>query len=164
MNIHVISAVGTGSTLLSSFDNVLQKAGVCNYNLIILSSIIPPGSKIVKTVRYITPPEHFGYKLYVIKAEIRSDEAGKYITAGIGWYQLDDGRGFFVEHELKGEIKEAVQSEIQARIINSLKDLCLFRDVRFEPKWIKSAVSIVHIKDSPTCALALAVYKSEGWK
>lgn len=164
MDIHVVSATGEGRTLLSAFDHALQKAGVCNYNLITLSSIIPPGSRIIKTTTYITPHQEFGYKLYVIKAEMRSQEKGEYICAGIGWYGLEDGRGFFVEHELKGKSKSQVQSEIQDRIMYSLGDLCAFRGVFFKKNHVKSSIAIMRVKDRPACALVLAVYTSERWK
>ncbi len=163
MDIKVVCGVGRGKTTLSAFDSALKDAGVYNYNLIVLSSIIPPDCVISKIKRYVTPPEEYGYKLYVIKAEIRSEEAGKYIAAGLGWYQLEDGRGIFVEHEIKGETRVAVESEISLRIKNSLKDLAKFRNIRFDESKAKSVVSIAHIKDKPTCALVLAVYQSEGW-
>lgn len=164
LEIKVVCGVGTGKTTLSAFDSALKDAGVYNYNLIALSSIIPPNCTVSKTRRYETPLEEYGHKLYVIKAEIRSDEAGKYIAAGLGWYQLEGGRGIFVEHEIKGETRIAVESEIALRIKNSLKDLAKFRNIKFDESKIHSAVSIAHIKDKPTCALVLAVYQSEGWE
>lgn len=164
MEIKIVCGVGSGKTILSSFDSALKDAGVYNYNLITLSSIIPPGSKVNKIRRYKTPYLEYGHKLYVVKAEYRSEEAGKFIAAGIGWYQLEDGRGIFVEHEIKGETKVAVESEINLRIINSLKDLAKFRGFRFvEPK-MRSAIALTQIKDSPTCVLTLAVFQSEAWE
>lgn len=164
MEIKVVCGVGTGKTTLSAFDNALKDAGVYNYNLIALSSIIPPNCTVSKVKRFETPPEEWGYRLYVIKAEIRSEEAGKFIAAGLGWYQLEDGRGLFCEHEIKGETRVAVESEIKLRIKNSLKDFCKFRGLKFNESKIHSAVSITQIKSSPTCVLVLAVYQSEGWK
>jgi arginine decarboxylase len=163
MELSVMTSVGEGTTLLSAFDAALQNAGVCNYNLIPLSSVIPPRAKVVKRPQYKTPPSEFGHKLYVVKAEIRSNELGKYIAAGIGWYQLEDRRGFFVEHEVMGETNVAVKSEIYQRIKNSLKDLCKHRKIKFNEKNVQSAVSIAKIKNKPTSALVLVVYKSEGW-
>ena len=164
MEIKVVCGVGSGRTTLSAFDNALKDAGVYNYNLIALSSIIPPGSKIIKIKRYKTPYHEYGHKLYVIKAEIRNEETGKFIAAGLGWYQLEDGRGMFVEHDIKGETKIAVESEIAGRIENSLKDLCKFRNIRFDLKNVRSATSITQIKDHPTSVLVLAVFQSEGWE
>ena len=40
------TATGTGRTLLAAFDDALLAAGVANFNLITLSSVIPPGSSI----------------------------------------------------------------------------------------------------------------------
>ncbi len=164
MDIQVICGVGSGRTTLSAFDAALKDAGVYNYNLITLSSIIPPGSIVSKMKRYNSPHAEYGHKLYVIKAEIRSEEAGKFIAAGLGWYQIEDGRGMFVEHEIKGETRLAVESEIESRISRSLKDLCRFRHIKFDPQKAKSATSITQIKDHPTSVLVLAVYQSEGWE
>ena len=164
IGIKIVESAGEGSTLLSAFDNALQNAGVSNYNLIRLSSIIPPNSKVTKIPHYQTPPAEFGYKLYNVMAEMRSSEAGKYLAAGIGWYQLDDNRGFFVEHELIGETNIAVKSEIDQRIRNSLRDMCKFRKIEFNNKSVKTAISIVKVKNKPACALVLAVYKSESWE
>lgn len=164
LNIKIVKAIGEGSTLLSAFDNALRNGGVSNYNLIRLSSIIPPNSKITKINQYETPPEEFGHRLYVVMADIRSNQAGKYIAAGIGWYQLEDGRGFFVEHEIIGETKVAVKSEIDSRIQNTLRDMCKFRKIEFKDKLVKSSISLAKIKDKPTCAQVLAVYQSEGWE
>lgn len=164
MNIQVVGSVGEGSTLLSSFDNALQNAGVSNYNLIPLSSVIPPNSKITKITRFQTPSSEFGYKLYLVMAEKRSNQTGKYIAAGIGWYQLDGGRGFFVEHEVVGETKVAVKSDIDLRIRNTLKDMCKFRKITFDISLVRKAVSITKVKGKPACAMVLAIYKSEGWE
>ncbi len=164
MDIKVVCGIGSGKTILSAFDSALKDAGVYNYNLITLSSIIPPGSKVSRIRRYKTPVSEYGHKLYLVKAEYRSEEVGKFIAAGIGWYQLEDGRGIFVEHEIKGETKVAVESEINLRIINSLKDLAKFRNIKFNESNIKSTISLTQIKDHPTCVLALAVFQSESWE
>lgn len=164
MNIKVVCGVGEGKTQLSAFDHALKNVGVYNYNLIILSSIIPPGSKVEKIIQYESPKKEYGHKLYVVKAEMRSAEVGKFIAAGIGWYQIKDGRGIFVEHEIKGETKVAVESEINLRIINSLRDLARFRGIKFDESKIQFAIALTQVKNKPTCALALAVFQAEGWK
>lgn len=164
MDIFVVAGVGKGKTILSAFDAALKDAGVYNYNLITLSSIIPPQSRVSKIKRYEPGSEEYGHKLYVVKAEYRSEEVGKFIAAGVGWYQLQDGRGMFVEHEIKGETRVAVESEINLRIKNSLKDLAKFRNIKFDEQKVHSASAITKIKDHPTCVLVLAVYKSESWE
>lgn len=163
MQIQIVTSTGEGKTLLSAFDNALQNAGVSNYNLIVLSSIIPPQSTIVRKKSYVTPPEEFGHRLYVVRAEMRSNETGKFIAAGVGWYLLDDGRGFFVEHELVGDTKVAVEYDIENRIRNSLSDMCAFRHIRFVKEMVQTAIAIKQVDGQPACALAVAVYRSEPW-
>lgn len=164
MKISVVRGSGIGKTQLSAFDAALKDAGVYNYNLITLSSIIPPGTTVVKIPRYKTPHQEYGHKLYVVKAERRSNEVGKYIAAGIGWFQTEGGKGVFVEHEIIGETDVAVESEIKLRIENSLRDLCEFRGFRYDEKHTRSSIQMTRITKNPTCVLILAVYQSEGWE
>ena len=165
MIIHVVSGKGEGTTLLSAFDNALEDAGVYNYNIVPLSSIIPPQSKVVKEYRFKAPADEYGHRLYVVKAEIRSAETDKFIASGLGWYQFgDDNRGVFVEHETKGDTAKIVRSEIEFRIKHSLKDLCRFRNVPFHENRIRSLISVAEIKSLPTSVLVMAAYQSEGWK
>ena len=42
MNIYVSSGIGYGQTKLAAFDAALNEAGIANFNLIKLSSVIPP--------------------------------------------------------------------------------------------------------------------------
>lgn len=164
MTIKVVKGIGEGKTELSAFDGALKDAGVYNYNLVQLSSVIPPGSKVEVSDAYETPEGEWGHKLYIVKAEMRSNEAKKFIAAGVGWYQLDDGRGLFVEHEIIGDTDIAVKSEIKYRISSSLKDLCNFRGIEFHDNKMKSVISVTRVGAKPACALVLAVFESEGWK
>lgn len=164
MKIQIVSAAGEGSTLLSAFDSALQNAGVSNYNLIRLSSVIPPKSTVEKITQYNTPESEFGNKLYVVMADSRSNKAGKFIASGVGWYQLEDNRGFFVEHEAIGETKLSAQTEITSRIKNTLIDMCKFRKIAFDEKKVHSSICLTKVNNKPACALVIAVYQSEGWK
>lgn len=163
MTISVVSGVGQADTLLSSFDDALQKCGVYNYNIIPLSSVIPPKSDIVELDFYRTPEKEYGHRLYVVKADMRSDHAGKVIAAGIGWYQWGDKRGVFVEHETIGSTQATVEDEMNFRIAHSLKDLCQFRGIPFNPDMVGKRIATAQVKDKPTSVIALAVYKSQSW-
>jgi len=164
MQIRVVSATGTGYTTLSAFDNALKSAGVYNYNIIALSSIIPPRSKVTKEDRIDMDPGEFGWRLYVVKADIRSRELNKVIAAGLGWYLLDDGCGLFVEHTIETvSPMDVAEDEVKVKIHTSLADLCAFRDVQFDKKKVHSSVAVCQVTSRPRCALALAVYKAEPW-
>lgn len=164
LKIKVVKGSGEASTPLSAFDGALKDAGVYNYNLITLTSVIPPGAKVTKSDKFKTPDNEWGDKLYCVMAEERSNQAGKHIAAGIGWYQLEDGRGLFVEHHLIGDTRLAVESELHFRIKNSLKDLCKFRNIEFHDKKMDYEVSINQVNGHPASVLVIAVYQSEGWR
>lgn len=164
MKIQIITSKGEGSTLLSAFDHALQNAGVSNYNIIVLSSIIPPQSELIRIDKYVTPPEEFGYRLYVVRAEQRSDKIGSAIAAGIGWYQLDDNRGFFVEHETESQSEEEVRYVVQHRIHSSLRDMCKYRKIEFDETKVNVALSSASVTNHPACVLAIAIYQSEKWE
>lgn len=162
MNIYITTGKGHGKTLISAFDASLKNAGVYNYNLIQLSSIIPPKS-VIKLQKYKASPSHYGDRLYIVRAEYRSRESGKYIGAAVGWYQLSDGRGVFVEHEDIGETKEAVESTLKQEVHDSLKDLLKSRKYPIIEKKLRSKVNIIQVKDAAACVQVIAVFKSEPW-
>lgn len=164
MKIYIVSAIGEGETPLSAFDSALQKTGVYNYNLLPLSSVIPPNSELVMSEQYNSPEHEYGHKLYVVKAEMRSDHVGKWVGAGLGWFQLADGRGVFVEHETTGDTEDVVRSILTKSITRSVSDLCTFRGYEFTQEDIKMHIVAGEVKLHPVCALALAVYQSEGWR
>ena len=114
MRIYVAPGIGTGPTKLSAFDAALNDAGVANYNLIRLSSVIPPNATIVATDPTIRPqaiPGDWGDRLYVVMAEKRVDTPNTEAWAGIGWVQdKASNKGLFVEHEGESEKPSAATS------------------------------------------------------
>ena len=75
--IYVSSGIGNGQTKLSAFDATLWNAGVANFNLIKLSSIIPPYSQIKIQNLKDNGVKNFGDKLYVVLACKRESEKGR---------------------------------------------------------------------------------------
>src|SRR5262245_36782131 len=89
--------VGEGPTPLAAFDAALVDAGVANYNLIGLSSVIPPAATLVRE-RHVAPAADYGRRLYVVMSQMREGRPGHVAHAGIGWIQDPaSGRGLFVE-------------------------------------------------------------------
>lgn len=163
MKIYITTGVGFGKTPISAFDSALKDAGVYNFNLITLSSVIPPGSEVVFN-NIPVKPEEWGNKLYCVKAEMRSRDSGRFIGAALGWYQLEGGKGVFVEHEEVGETEESVQLSLEQEVRNSIKDLCENRNIEFDEKKMGSKIRITQVKEQPASVLVVAAYKSEGWK
>jgi len=98
MNIQIAAGTGTGPTKLAAFDVALKEAGIANYNLIRLSSIVPPESKIKVYDGPITEQQGtWGDRLYVVMADMRVDTPNVEAWAGIGWVQdQKTGKGLFV--------------------------------------------------------------------
>lgn len=156
MKIQITQGVGSGPTQLAAFDKALNEAGVANFNLIYLSSVIPPGSKIINTKNPKIDGD-WGDKLYIVKAEQRTSKRHEEAWAGIGWVQdPKTGKGLFVEHE--GHTKAEVIGNIEA----SMNSLLKHRRAKFGS--INMKVIGVKCQDQPVSALVVAVFESESWK
>jgi arginine decarboxylase len=155
--IEVASGVGSGPTRLAAFDAALQSAGVGNFNLIILSSVIPPGTAVTSIDEALSNPDaEWGDRLYVVMAEMRVDQPGQQAWAGVGWTQeQESAKGLFVEHE--GHSEAEVRSDLQA----TLTSIAGSRDELFGP--CEYAVQGTVCRDEPACALVVAVYGSAPW-
>jgi arginine decarboxylase len=157
MNIQISGGIGLGPTELAAFDQALVHAGIANYNLIYLSSVLPPSSKVtVVEGRPKRPDGTWGDRLYVVIAQKRISQRNQEAWAGIGWMQDPKTKqGLLVEHEGHSE------SEVKADIHHTLIALARNRNMQFgHPK-----MHVVGTKctDLPTCALVVAVFESESW-
>lgn len=166
LRITVVSAVGCGQTGLSAFDAALWRCGVHLYNLLPLSSVIPPASVVDVRDRFDAPPDEYGHKLYVVRAEARSAEPGAVIAAGLGWLQGDDGRGVFVEHATQARHGDRAEIEcaLAAEITASLHDLATRRQFAFLPERAGHRIAVTRVEQQPACAIVVAVYQGEGWR
>lgn len=155
--ITLTKGTGTGDTKIAAFDAALNAAGIANYNLIRLSSIIPPNSKI-EVGKYVTPPDEFGHKLYIVYASELQVEAGKEAWAGVGWTLAKDGtgKGLFTEHEGHSE------HEVVNLIHDTLTNMVTYRSDEYGE--VQSEIIGIACEGKPVCALVAAVYTSEGWE
>jgi len=155
LEIYITTGVGEGSTPLAAFDRALFEAGIGNYNLIVLSSVVPIGAKILRKQWY-AEDEEWGHRLYLVLAEQRADVPGEEAWAGLGWVQNEeDGRGLFVEHH--GAKRQQVENDIEA----SLATMCAYRTAPLGPP--QAAVVGASCTGLPVCAVAAAVYESRDW-
>jgi arginine decarboxylase len=152
--ISIRTASGTGQTELSAWDDALWHAGVANFNLIRLSSVIPRQTEISFTNEPVAG-EH-GDQLYCVYASTPAKRPGDTAWAGIGWTRDEDGRGLFVEHSATSE------PELDELIQLSLEDMIKRRGGGYGA--IHSVkTSATHV-DQPACALAIATYQVDGWR
>src|SRR3989304_6209352 len=97
MKIFLTHGKGEGATKLAAFDAALWDAGIANYNLIKLSSVIPDDAEIVHRKLDWNNQQH-GYKLYCVMAQSATDVIGRKGSAGLGGAQVENGRGGFFGH------------------------------------------------------------------
>ena len=157
MKIYVTDGAGEGPTPIAAFDQALVQAGVANFNLIYLSSVVPPDSDIEIAQNPEIAKSEWGDKLYVVIAQQRTSRRNHEAWAGIGWVQDEKTKkGLFVEHEGRSE------SEVRDDITNSLEALQKNRKMKFGPT--KMHVVGKKCVDLPVCALVVAVFQPVGWK
>lgn len=146
---------GVGPTALAAFDAALLDAGVANYNLICLSSVIPPGSRLERR-RFVTPPQEYGQRLYVVMSQMREERLGHTAHAGIGWVQDEaSGRGLFVE------LHDGHHDQLLNDLAATLDTMQANRGVRLGP--LHTEVASATCDGKPVCALVVAVYASAAW-
>jgi len=156
MQIKITSGVGSGPTALGAFDAALRNAGIENYNLIPLSSVIPPGAEILR-VRPTVRSSEYGHRLYVVMARHDASEPGEEAWAGLGWTQEpESGRGLFVE--LHGSSRLSVHGAIES----TLDAMKAARDYDYAKN--ESLIVGGICEGKPLCAVAIAVYTSEPWE
>jgi arginine decarboxylase len=156
LRINMNVGVGDGPTPLAAFDAALMDAGVANYNLLCLSSVIPTHAQVVHG-RHATPPEDYGRRLYVVLSQMREDRPGRVAHAGIGWIQQEStGRGLFVE--LHDNDRNRLERDLRA----TLEAMRASRNVADGP--VQTEIASAPCVACPVCALVVAVYACEPWR
>ncbi len=149
-NIFIVDAIGIGCTLKSAFDDALFQVRIHNFNLIPLSSVIPPQTNVITTKTYdreMTP----GTMQPVVMAHYESETYGQFISAGLGWKLASEG-GVFVEVSgpWDGQITET-------KLVAGVEELAHRRNWN----WIQPCQMLVRettVGDKAACALVCAVY------
>lgn len=95
--------VGKGKERLESFEHALRKAGIQRQNLVNVSSILPPGCKIVsveKGLKMLKP----GQITFVVMARNETNEPNRLIAASVGLAKPTDKStyGYLSEHHCFG--------------------------------------------------------------
>ncbi|MCG1004101.1 MULTISPECIES: pyruvoyl-dependent arginine decarboxylase [Halobacterium] len=95
MTIRVVWGTGTAPTEMAAYDAALADAGVHNYNLVTVSSVIPADADVeaVGTAPDLGPA---GNRLTVVEAH--ANAAGpRHVSAALAWAESDAGPGLFYE-------------------------------------------------------------------
>ena len=96
--------VGKHKEKLSSFELALRNAGIERYNLVSVSSILPPACKIISRDKGLSLL-HPGQIVYTVMSKNNSNEPGRLIAAAIGCAVPVDKRfyGYLSEHSSFGQ-------------------------------------------------------------
>lgn len=146
----IIKGIGEGSTALSAFDHALCTAGIENFNLVELSSVIPKNS-VIEIKEKFDLSYDVGQIQPVVLSHTASNEKGKEISAGLGWALADEG-GVFIE--ISGCFGE---NECIGKIESSLKDMIARRSWKWDGK-INKCTSTTIVKEKFSSVLVCAVY------
>jgi arginine decarboxylase len=113
--IRIVAGSATGPTALAARDAALADAGVHNYNLVTLSSVIPADATLRRVAE--TPDlGPLGARLHVVEGAATA--AGPTtVRAGLAWTLDEDGAGLF--YETGGEADE---STIRERLERGIRE------------------------------------------
>lgn len=95
---------GVHKEKLTSFEMALREAGIAKFNLVRVSSIFPPGCKIVDREEGLTLLQP-GEIVFAVIAEMSSNEPGRRIASSIGIARPadTDKYGYLSEHHTYGQ-------------------------------------------------------------
>ncbi|MHC4343253.1 MAG: pyruvoyl-dependent arginine decarboxylase [Planctomycetota bacterium] len=106
-SVFLTKGIGQHKYQLKSFEQALQKAGVAQQNLVQVSSILPPGCKVIskeKGLRRLVP----GQICYCVLARADTNEHGRLVGSAIGiavpkgdqnWGYLSEVHGHGMNHQ-----------------------------------------------------------------
>jgi arginine decarboxylase len=150
----VTTGVGFGSTKVSAFDAALWDAGVGNYNLILLSFVIPAGTSVRPEKANLNAVE-IGWKLYYVQARADSVPDGPEGHAGLIWgYDILTG-GVFLEGSSRS------RDELSRDLDLGFHDMAARRQLKASPS--KVVVGTGQDRRYYRTALVIALFDREPW-
>ncbi|HWV76817.1 MAG TPA: pyruvoyl-dependent arginine decarboxylase [Isoptericola sp.] len=158
LTIRVSAGTGTGRTTLAAFDAALVAAGVGDFNLVRLSSVVPPGSEVLEVDGRDQLQGEHGDALYCVYAAGFASLPGHEAWAGVAWSRRDDGSGagLFVEHD--GPSHEQVATDLT----HSLEDLSATRGGAYHHEGRR--IAGLTCTTLPVCAVVVATFRRAGWE
>lgn len=149
--IRVVWGTASAETPMLSYDAALADAGVHDYNLVAVSSVIPADASVEQagTASDLGPA---GGRLTVVEARTTVPPGeGNRACAGLGWSRAEDGPGVF--YEGSGGDPVAVREEVEAGLRGGEE----LRDREFGERTFADACAPADF-DRYTTAVVLAVY------
>jgi len=106
--VFLTKGVGRSRERLSSFEEALRDAGIAKYNLVSVSSIFPPGCKLIPKAQGLKTLSA-GQVVYVVMARSDTNESHRLIAASIGIAipRNPEHYGYLSEHHCSGMTEKA---------------------------------------------------------
>ena len=113
--------VGVDKNRLSSFELALRDAGIERFNLVHVSSILPPNCKIVPKKEGLERLQA-GQIVYCVMARNETNEPNRLISASIGVARPKDQNqyGYLSEHHAYGETAESAGNDAEDLVATML--------------------------------------------
>jgi len=100
--VSLVAGAGEGTTELNAFDRALMDAGIANLNFIRVTSILPPGARVVPLPRLMA-----GMLVPAVYAHIIGHTPGERIAAALGVGLSREEYGVIMEHSHTGTAENA---------------------------------------------------------
>ena len=142
--VHLAASAAEGITPLNAFDNALMKIGLADYNLVKVTSVFPPGARLVDEVDL---PE--GSLVPCVYTSLTGREKGERIGAAIGLGMPGDPRLPGVVMEFSGRCSAGeAQEETKRMVIDAM-----YR--RHTEKYEMKFAAVEHEVESCGCVVSI---------
>ena len=155
--ISIVWGSGLGNTPVSAFDQALKRAGIHEYNLIKLSSVIPAHCEVIEREHWQDRDSQRGDRMYVVFSKAIVPPGGDTRWIGLGWINVPEKGGIFVE--LQGPSYDVLVANLQ----KALREMSTYRphlgggDPRFR------VVRVASTGTQFASGIVAAVYKVISW-
>jgi arginine decarboxylase len=147
--VSLVAGHGEGLTEINAFDRALQDARVADINFLRVTSILPPGARIIDLPAYPA-----GLLLPAVYASISSTRPGDRISAAIGVGITRESHGVIMEHSA-----HAARAEVEAVVRSMVEEGCRIRGLCVEEVIVTAAE---HTVQRAGCAVAVALFWPEA--
>lgn len=149
MPIELVWGTGEGATPLSAFDAALANGGIHNYNLVTLSSVIPPDTAVNVSGSH-DRAWPVGSCVGTVLSKHTSTVTGETIAAGLGWAQANEGGVFF-------ESSAESAANVEERLTRGIDTAQSIRDEWTWDGGIETKI-VDHTVDDTGAAIVAALY------
>ena len=136
--VFLTNGVGKSKEKLASFEMALRDAGIAQFNLVRVSSIFPPGCKIVSRtqgLKQLSP----GEIVFCVLADIGTNEPNRLIAASVGLAVPADKNmyGYLSEHHAYGETERYAgdyAEDLAAQMLASTMGITFEEDMHYDAR------------------------------